>query len=86
MQKPSIGRIVVALVPPELNNGSDEAPAVITRVWSEHPAGGWVVNLRILCDSDNTVWKTSVRLADERPDVVKRNVGAPLVAWWPPRV
>lgn len=78
--KPSVGRIVVASVPPATNNGADEAPAVITRVWNEHPGGGWVVNMRILHDSNEITWSTSAHLYDEKPE----NAG-PGAAWWPPR-
>ena len=81
MMKPSLARMVIASVPEPMNNGADEAPAVITRVWNEHPDGGWVVNLRILCDSENVIWQTSVRLHDEKPENA-----APGDAWWPPRV
>jgi hypothetical protein len=41
MQKPSLGRIVLAVCPQAKSNGADVAPAVITRVWNEHPTGGW---------------------------------------------
>lgn len=43
--KPAIGRIVHVLVDPGINNGSDVAPAIITRVWSDT-----CVNLRVLHD------------------------------------
>jgi hypothetical protein len=83
MQKPSLGRIVIADVDPAMNNGSDQAPAVITRVWGEHPDGGWTVNLRVFVDSPGAeLCKTSVRLFDE-PSVGENR---PHTAWWPPRV
>lgn len=82
MQKPSKGRIVLTAVEPSQNNGDDEAVAVITRVWNEHPDGGWVVNLRVLQDSSTMpLSMTSVRLVDERPDGPARHT-----AWWPSRV
>lgn len=77
---PSLGRIVLTRVIPEMNNGATEAPAVVTRVWGPHPAGGWNVNLWVLPDSDNILWRTSVRLLDERPDEPND-----VTAWWPPR-
>jgi len=83
MQKPSLCRMVIAHVDPALNNGSSEAPAVITRVWGEHPDGGWVVNLRVFVDTPAApLSKTSVRLLDG-PSV---DGAAEHTAWWPPRV
>lgn len=76
MQKPSLGRIVLAPVDPAINNGSDVAPALITRVWS-----GELVNVRVLLDSDAVLWKTSVSLcADED---AARGMHA---VYWPPRL
>lgn len=75
MTKPSLGRIVIAAVNPATNNGADEAPAVITRVWNDH-----LVNVRVLLDGDTVEWKTSVELHTERPDNPQHAV------WWPPRV
>jgi hypothetical protein len=84
MQKPSPGRIVMTRVSPHENNGSDEAPAVITRVLGEHPHGGWAVNLRVFTDSANNPPRVmSIRLTDERPRVNGDDLDA---AWWPPRV
>lgn len=80
---PSIGRIVIVPVQPELNNGADRAPAVITRVWNEQPDGSWVINARVLCDSENTLWVTSVKLFDTEEQALA--VGTH-VAYWPPRV
>lgn len=85
MTKPSVGRIVLATVHSNLNNGAEVAPAIITRVWGEHPDGGWTVNLRVLCDSENTLWQTSVRLVESESDIPSGSwVGA--WAYWPPRV
>lgn len=70
-----MGRIVMVPMDPEGNNGATEAPAVITRVWSDT-----MVNVRIF--GDNAVaaeWRTSVTLLTERPEDPKH------VAWWPPR-
>ena len=83
MQKPSPARLVVAAVDPAINGGASEAPAVITRVWGEHPDGGWIVNLRVLVDSQaNPPHLTSVRLF-EQPSVASAASGT---AWWPPGV
>jgi hypothetical protein len=79
MQKPSLGRIVIVPVNPTFNNGTDEAPAVICRVWDEE-----MVNVRILGDSKETTWRTSCKLFDEKPETFHTKEDC--VAWWPPRV
>lgn len=78
MPKPSVGRIVLVPIDPTMNNGSNVAPAIITRVWSET-----TVNLRVLADGDSILWRTSSTYA-ENPD----NLDQPhLNYWtWPPRV
>jgi hypothetical protein len=78
MHKPSVCRMVLAKVEPTMNNGSDVAPAVITRVWSDE-----MVNLRVLCDGDSTLWQTSVNLYATAEDVP---ADATRAAYWPPRV
>jgi hypothetical protein len=84
MQEPTPGRIVLARVEPYENNGSDAAPAVVTRVWGEHGNGGWIVNLRVFTDADTPpLWKTSVRLVDTEDQA---DDGEKLVAWWPPKI
>lgn len=67
--KPTIGRVVHVLVDPKINNGSDVAPAMITRVWSDE-----CVNLRVLHDGPPVApsgvyrqdWLTSWRLFESR--------------------
>jgi len=73
--KPSVGRIVHVLVHPVENNGTDVAPAIITRVWSDT-----MVNVKVLLDAEANAWQTSVNLYDARPgeDVTR-------AAWWPER-
>lgn len=67
MQKPSAGRVVHVLVDPKVNNGSDVAPAEITRVWSDT-----CVNLRITYDGPSVPpegrqdWMTSMSLHESR--------------------
>lgn len=85
MQKPSIARIVLAArVEPTMNNGADTAPAIITRVWGEHPDGGWTVNVRVILDQfSQPLWWTSARLFDTE-DEAQAYQGQAL--FWPPRV
>ena len=90
--KPAVGRIVHVIVDPKRNNGSDVAPAMITRVWSDT-----CVNLRVIPDyyPGPEEWLTSVPLYESREEVEAANAqmvisgGArpPLFgAFWPPRV
>lgn len=84
MQTPSLGRVVIAKAEPTQNNGADRAPAVITRVWGEHPQGGWTVNLRVTLDAFTMpTWLTSVRLFDTEDEALAYQGPA---AYWPPRV
>lgn len=65
---PTVGRIVLVIVDPASNNGSEIAPAIITRVWSGNDDRA-LVNYRILGDHDpsDDERKTSAGLyANER--------------------
>jgi hypothetical protein len=93
MQTPTVGRVVLALVDRKSNNGSDVAPAVITRVWNEYEHNGesrWLVNYRITGDNtDVPVWKTSAQLfADEAAAraFLADGTANGMQAFWPPRV
>lgn len=97
MQKAALGRIVHVLVDPKTNNGSDVAPAMITRVWSDE-----CVNLRVVRDhyADASEWLTSMSLYDSIEaldaavaarqaefDATAGGLTAYRVgAFWPPRV
>jgi hypothetical protein len=74
---PSVGRIVLVRVEPDRNNGSDVAPAIITRVWNDS-----MVNVKVFLDGPGDAWQGSVTLWDEKPtdEAIVR------AAWWPPRV
>lgn len=82
-QTPSIGRIVIvpatALLPTDENNGGTEAPAVITRVWSDT-----MVNVRVLLDGHETPWKTSITLHGSRAEY--EQAGGAFGCYWPERV
>ncbi len=80
-QQPGVGRIVHVSMDPTMNNGADMAPAIITRVWSDT-----TVNLRVLADSENLLWRTSSTYADDL-DAIPADDPTRLNRWtWPPRV
>lgn len=82
--QPSICRDVVVPTDPALNLGATQAPAKVTRVWSEHPEGGWVVNVRVFADGPLVPDRqSSVRLFATEEEA--RAAGGH-TAWWPPRV
>jgi hypothetical protein len=86
--KPSIGRIVIVRTH-ESFNGSNEHPAVITRVWSNNdPAeakGSFVcVNVTALPDLSAPVPMGSQQLFETKEEA--EAAGSSSVAWWPERV
>jgi hypothetical protein len=80
--KPSLCRMVIAIVDPANNNGADVAPAVITRVWGQQPDGAWTVNVQVFNDSPVSEWKTSIVLFDTEEQAREHGTHA---AFWPPR-
>jgi hypothetical protein len=60
--KTTIGRMVVYHCnkeEKEKNNHQETAPAIITAAWSDT-----CVNLKVILDGENDLWKTSVPLGD----------------------
>lgn len=99
MNPASIGRIVHVLVDPAHNNGSDVAPALVVRTWGEPHEGNdgldrrQTVNVRVLGDTAETLWLTSIELFDRRPAAAALAAAKPhnpqghrTIAFWPPRV
>lgn len=87
MQQPSLGRVVLAVVNPTMNNGSDVAPATITRVWAENPGGYWVVNYKVTLDSSGAdLWVSSARLYADELEAREYVANGSNAAFWPPRV
>lgn len=79
--QPSIGRIVLVPMDPAMNNGAKVAPAIITRVWSDT-----TINVRILADSENLLWRTSVTYTPDLDALPSGDLN-PTHHWaWPPRV
>lgn len=82
--KPSIGRIVLVTGPAASSNGTDIAPAVITRVWSDT-----MINVTVLPDAGAPFPATSVKLVEDEATAADINAQAEHpqnVAYWPPRV
>ncbi|GAA3718248.1 hypothetical protein [Streptomyces tremellae] len=83
MQKPSLGRVVLALVEPTTNGGADIAPAVVVRVGAAHDDGSHTVNVKADLDSSTSPkWMTGVRLCPDE-ETARAYDGA--AAFWPPR-
>ncbi len=87
MSKPSIGRVIHAVGGSAASNGADVAPALITRVWGEHPDGGWTVNATVFPDYGQPVFASSTRLFDTE-EQARESLQYPssIAAFWPPRV
>lgn len=93
----TIGSVVIAKnVNPSGNNGSDEAPAILTRVWGRNGDDtGWTVNAKVIRDGHTELWITSVVLFDTNDRaaayVEQRRADSgvtvdPLHLLWPERV
>lgn len=86
MPKPTIARTVIAVGGAAESNGSDVAPAVITRVWSYNDEKRcWMVNLMVFPDGSNQPRAaTSVYLYDTE-DQARENRAheTQLTAFWP---
>lgn len=84
MNKPSIGRIVHVVGVQATSNGTDVAPAVITRVWSDE-----MVNCTVFPDCAAPVPATSVRIVEDETAARALSDGKDYTitaAFWPPRV
>ena len=61
--KPTIGRIVIYHCDKDekenMNNQQETAPAIITAVWGDE-----CVNLKVILDGENNLWKTSAPLGN----------------------
>lgn len=77
--KPSVGRIVIYVVPETevaLNNGALEAPAIIVRTWEDTGYQNDEVNLKVFKDYLENTWATSVPYSE---------INEPGTWHWPPR-
>jgi len=80
MQKPSLGRIVLAVCPQAKSNGAYGAPAIITRVWSDE-----LVNVTVFPDAGPPVAATSIRLVEDE-EAAQATGPTPYAVFFPPRV
>lgn len=89
MQKASKGRIVLAVVDPRINNGDDEAVALITKTLETENSDEQRVNLRVLLDTGADQRLSNVLLLDSRPeddeDLPEDIKTTRRIAFWPPR-
>lgn len=91
--KPSIGRIVIVLGGPAVTNGTNIAPAIITRTWSDRDtreddpdAKPILINATAFPDLAGAQHLGSIRLFDTKEQAEKAyEHGGPAVAYWPPR-
>lgn len=84
MQKPSPGRMVLLIGGVARSNGTDTAPATVTRVWSDT-----CVNLAVFPDCAAPAVATSITLfGDEQAarDWLAAEEYRSTAAYWPPRV
>jgi hypothetical protein len=83
-QTPAIGRIVHLIGPYANSNGTDVAPAIITRVWSDT-----MINVTAFPDCGGTTSASSVKFVADEAAARAINEGSEYpqsVAFWPPRV
>lgn len=87
-QTPSIGRIITVVGQGARSNGTDVAPAVITRVWGERPDGAWTLNVRVFPDAGIGQNLTSILLWPDEDTARQAIEGKDSMsaAHWPTRV
>ncbi len=87
-QTPSVARMVIVVGHGAQHNGTDVAPAVITRVWGERPDGAWTVNVRVFPDAGIEQNLTSVLLWPDEDTARQAIEGRDYMsaAYWPARV
>lgn len=96
--KATIGRIVIALGGSVVSNGTNVAPAIITRVWADHAEEHGrdtrestddkpvLINVNAWPDLGTEKHLVSIRLFDTKEQAEKAyEPGGPAVAYWPPR-
>lgn len=86
MQKPSLGRIVLAVGGKAVANGTDTASATITRVWSDKD-GVWLVNATVQPDCAEQRFAPSTYLYEDEA-AARASLSHPEMTalYWPPRV
>lgn len=85
LSAPAIGDTLLVRMDPRTNNGADVAPALITRVWSRTHDSSWTVNVKVLADTPDNEWKTSISLYPTRETADLLRPDGFHVGWWPQR-
>jgi hypothetical protein len=87
-QTPTVGRIVLAVGFKAQANGTDVAPAIITRVWSQRDDGAWCVNAKLFRDASSCEDVTSAYLFDDEEAARSNNESHETTTslHWPARV
>ena len=87
--QPSVCRTVMAVGVGAAANGTDVAPALITRVWSQRDDGAWCVNATVFPDASTLIRAlTSAYLFDDEKaarEAVEENPHSTAL-FWPGRV
>lgn len=91
--KPSLGRVIIVRGKIVTSNGSDLAPAVVTRIWSDEDTRNEPVMVNCTAQPDlaghQHIGSVFVYDTKEEADVVhdaQVPPGSTPVAYWPPRV
>ncbi|MFF7171080.1 hypothetical protein [Streptomyces pseudovenezuelae] len=77
MPAPTVGQVVLVPMDQAVNNGSDVAPAIVSRVWSETS-----INVRVVEDGPRIEWRQSLEYTDDLSSLDRGE----LYWWtWPPQ-
>lgn len=82
MQKPSVGRVMIAVGAAARGNGADVAPAIVNRVWGDD-----CVNVTVLPDCAEPRSATSIKVhEDEEAARTSLQNESMTALFWPPRI
>jgi hypothetical protein len=87
-QTPTVGRIITVVGGVARSNGTDVAPAIVTRAWGQREDGAWTINARVFPDAGIEQNATSIVLWPDEDAARATLEGQPLTvhaAFWPAR-